>query len=161
MIVDTTRFGSLEVEDETVITFPEGIIGFESAKRFILFEQEEGGLFKWLQSVESPELAFVLIQPDEFFPNFSLEISELDASQLQLEDLKTVQIWAIVVIPGDPSKMTANLQGPIVINAAKNIGRQIISSNPRHKLRHYILEEMRKISESSSGNDPDSAGSEV
>lgn len=159
MLVQTSRFGPLEVEEKDIVYFPEGIIGFEEAKKFTLFVQEDGGLFKWLQSTDIPELAFVLIQPEIFSLNYSLELSEADVKDLQIEDVKKVEIWAIVVIPKEPSLMTANLQGPIVINREKALGRQVISSNPKHRLRHLILEEMQSLVSAQPKTDDENGGS--
>lgn len=98
----------------------------------------------WMQALEDPNLAFILIRPFEFRPQYSLELSDSDTELLKLEKPEDSDVFSIVVIPEDHSKMTANLQGPIVINLSKNMGRQVISTNQNHKLKHYILEEMEK-----------------
>lgn len=162
MIVNTTRFGEINVSDDAIVNFPEGIIGFETVRRFFLYEQENSGMFRWLQAVDVPELAFVLIRPEEFYCDYALDITRADADILELEEPVEVEIWAIVVIPGDPARMTANLQGPVVINTKNMIGRQVVSTNPRHRLRHYILDEMKKLAEKTAkdqkpDNEPDSS----
>lgn len=145
MKVNTSRFGELEVVEKEIVSFAEGIFGFEADKRFFIFSTEDDNPLMWMQSLSNPDLAFVIIRPFEFNPNYSLNLADKDAKDIELESPADSDIFAIVVVPDDPAKMTANLQGPIVVNTKKNIGKQVISTNPRHKLKHYILEEMQKF----------------
>jgi flagellar assembly factor FliW len=145
MKVNTSRFGELEVAENEILTFTEGIFGFEADKEFFVFSTEDDNPLMWMQSINDPNLAFVIIRPFEFNPNYSLNLADKDVKDIDLESPDDSDIFAIVVVPDDPAKMTANLQGPIVVNTKKNIGKQVISTNPRHKLKHYILEEMQKF----------------
>ncbi len=147
MNILTTRFGKIEIDEKEIIKFPEGILGFEEIKEYVVFEMEDGSPLMWLQAVSEPSLAFIVIRPFEFKPDYSLDISDKDTEILKLAQPEDSDIFAIVVIPEDPSKMTANLQGPVVINTKEKIGKQVISTNPRHKIKHYILEEMNSINE--------------
>lgn len=152
MKIFTTRFGDIEIEENDIITFPEGILGFEDMKKYILINMEDGNPLMWLQSLEEPALAFVVIRPFEFNPSYFLEISERDEEFLKLREPTEADILAIVVVPEDPAQMTANLQGPVVVNKKHKIARQVISTNPKHKIKHYILKEMEKnIAESRGG----------
>lgn len=144
MKVFTTRFGELDVAEDEIITFPEGILGFEETRRYIVLKMEEGNPLMWLQSLEEGALAFVMIRPFEFNPAYSIDLSDKDTEMLKLEQPEDSDVFAIVVIPENPADMTANLQGPVVINVRKKIGKQVISNNPKHKIRHYVLKEMEK-----------------
>lgn len=144
MKVFTTRFGEMEINKDEIINFPEGILGFEEMTKYIIFIMEEGNPLLWMQSLEEPALAFVLIKPFEFNPKYALEISAKDEEFLKLEEPGDADIFAVVVVPEDPTMMTANLQGPIVINRKEKLARQVISTNPKHKIKHYILKEMEK-----------------
>lgn len=144
MNISTTRFGEVEIEEKEIINFPEGILGFENIKNYVIFNMEEGNPLKWLQAIEEPALAFVMIRPYEFMPNYTLEISEKDTADLKLKKPEDSEIFSIVVVPDDPSEMTSNLQGPIVINIKEKIAKQVISTNSKHKLKHRVLEEMEK-----------------
>jgi flagellar assembly factor FliW len=145
MKINTSRFGELEFDKSEVVSFAEGIFGFETDKDYFIFSTEDDNPLMWMQSITDPDLAFVIIRPFEFNPNYSLNLADKDVTDIKLESPDDSDIFAIVVVPDDPAKMTANLQGPIVINTKKNIGKQVISTNPRHKLKHYILEEMQKF----------------
>ena len=144
MKIETTRFGEIEIQKEEIITFKDGLLGFEEIKEYVIFEMEDSAPLMWMQSVQEPSLAFVIIRPFEFNEKYSINISDGVTDVLEIEKAEDTDIFAIVVIPDDPSKMTANLQGPIIINIKKKLAKQIISTNPRHKIKHYILEEMQK-----------------
>lgn len=143
MKLNTSRFGEIEVNEEEIITFSDGLFGFEDIKKYIIFQMEEDNPLMWMQSIEEGSLAFIIIRPFEFNPNYSLQLSDNDVEELGLTSPDDSDIFGIVVVPEDPSKMTANLQGPIVINRILKKGKQVISTSPKHKLKHFILDEMK------------------
>ncbi|MDI6785648.1 MAG: flagellar assembly protein FliW [bacterium] len=136
-------FGEIEIENPVIIEIKDGIIGFEAKKKYVLLDSKEEGIFKWMQSIDDQELAFIVISPEVFHPNYKLEASEEDLRSIGLESSEEVVYLAIVVVPEDPSKMSANLQAPIVINPKTFLAKQIISTNPQYTVRHYILDEMQ------------------
>ena len=143
MKLNTSRFGEIDITEEEIITFSEGLFGFEEYKKYVIFQMEEGNPLMWMQSIEEGSLAFIIIRPFEFNPKYSLQLSDVDVEDLGLTSPDDSDIFAIVVVPEDPSKMTANLQGPIVINRILKKGKQVISTSPKHKLKHFILDEMK------------------
>lgn len=147
MKYETTRFGVVEFRDDTIIEFSDGIIGFEDYTKFVILGNSDQSMFSWLQSVEEPGLAFVIISPYEFRLDYSLNIEDNDIEKLSATDSSQLVVYSIVVVPEDPRLMTANLQAPLIINAEKKIGRQIISNNSKHCLRHNILEELNNSKE--------------
>ncbi len=153
MKIYTTRFGDIEVKEEEIIKFPEGLLGFEDKKEFVIFIMEEGSPLMWMQAVKEPALAFILIKPFEFRPDYSVDISDKDVEFLKIEKPQDVDLLSIVVVPNDPSKMTANLQGPIILNTKKNLAKQIISNNPKHKIKHFILDEMAELKKKAQGGE--------
>ena len=146
MKVKTTRFGEIDVPEQDIITFPDGILGFSQKSRYVILNDPTAEPLRWLQSLETPDLAFVIIDPLRFRNEYTLDLSDEDVQRLKLKSPEEAIIYAIVVIPKqNPEKMTANLQGPIVINAAMMRAKQIISTNSKHKLKHYILDEMKAM----------------
>ena len=143
MKLNTSRFGEIDVNEEEIITFSDGLFGFEDRKKYIICQMEEDNPLMWMQSIEEGSLAFIIIRPFEFNPNYSLQLSDNDVEELGLTSPDDSDIFGIVVVPEDPSKMTANLQGPIVINRILKKGKQVISTSPKHKLKHFILDEMK------------------
>ena len=144
MQIATTRFGPLEIQDEQIIHIPNGIIGFPGERKYILLEQKKGSPFLWLQSVDNGALAFVLIDPLLFKPDYKVEIGPEDAEDLGLKNGgETAQIMAIVNIlnrsqDGKPTAMTANLLGPIVINPQKRLAKQVVNYDGQYSHRHPI-----------------------
>ncbi|MBT3784322.1 flagellar assembly protein FliW [bacterium] len=146
MNINTSRFGELEVPAEDIITFPLGILGFDKTSRYVILNDPATEPLRWLQSVDNKDLAFVIIDPLRFRSEYTLDLSDEDVLDLKLSAPEEAILYAIVVIPKDnPEKMTANLQGPIVINANLMRAKQVISTNSSHKLKHFILEEMKAM----------------
>ena len=130
MQVLTKPYGRIEVDERQKIFFPNGLLGFENLKDYLLMDAAQQP-FYWLQSLDVPEIAFVMINPGIFRQNYLPEVSlsELEEIGLVVADSDNSLIFAIVTIPEEHSKMTANLQGPIIINRDKKYGRQCISTN--------------------------------
>ncbi len=131
--IETTRFGTVSAAPEAVLTFASGLIGFEDLRRFVAVPHEPESPFVWLQSVERPETAFLLLPPEFVFPGYGPALPpDLPADG---------RLWVIVTLPpGRPHDMTANLLGPIVVDPATNQGRQVILENSeRFTTRHRVF----------------------
>lgn len=145
MLLKTKNFGEIEINEENQFTFEEGLPGFESMRRFALVSNpEEDSPFCWLQSVEDPELAFVMINPLYFRSDYSVEIDDATVKSLQIERKEDVALYSIVVVPEDVSKISANLKAPLLLNTRNRKGRQVILDTNEYHVRHYILEEFQK-----------------
>ncbi len=144
MQIATTRFGALEIQEEQIIHMPSGIIGFPDQRKYVLPEQKKGSPFMWLQSVDNGALAFVLIDPLLFKPDYKVEIGPEDAEDLGLKNGgNEARIMAIVNIlnrgeDGKPTAITANLLGPIVINPQKRLAKQVVLYDGQYSHRHPI-----------------------
>jgi len=138
MIVETTRFGSIEVDDGSVLLMKRGILGFEFAKKFCLIQHRPDTPFKWLQSVETPDLAFAVIDPLQFISDYEIEISDVDATELELTDPEEAVVLTTVTIKGDEGLVTTNLAGPIVINAKTLVGMQLVLEDERYGTQHIV-----------------------
>jgi len=142
MELNTTRFGQIEVDEAEVISFPEGIPGFAGQKRFTLLAHPGGGPFMWLQSVDSPELAFVVMQPTGFKPDYEIELGGDEAAAIGLENESDALVLVIAGFGKGDAGVSANLAAPIVINKAKRMGRQFVLDRTDWGLCHDVLEEM-------------------
>jgi len=144
MNIKTTRFGELKIKETDVIHLPNGLVGFSQYKRYVILPHAENSPLFWLQSLDDPALAFVIIDPLIFRPDYKVTLTPADVEVLGLDDASKAVVYAIVVIPGDPAKMTANLVGPLVINPETRIGKQVILQDSPYTTKHYILEEMKQ-----------------
>lgn len=143
MKLHTKPYGFISVDERQQIRFPVGILGFESLEKYVLLDAIQQP-FYWLQSMDVTEIAFVLISPYIFRPDYSPELSDSDYRELDLsgEDDENLLLFSIVTIPRENhNAMTANLQGPILINRKTRVARQCISGNPLWKTKHMIMEE--------------------
>jgi flagellar assembly factor FliW len=145
MIVETTRFGSIPVADEDIITFSEGMLGFSKIDSYVLVERTDDSLFLWLQAVKKPSVAFPLLEPQILERNYKVELEDEDRKALKLEpELTGGKVLCIITIPTDPTKMTANLKAPIVINLKKRIAKQVILHSQDYPIRKAIFSDLQQ-----------------
>lgn len=127
MELNAKYFSRIEYKDEDIVTFDDGLYGFKDKKKFILiwFENTNEN-FLCMQSVEDENLAFLMINPYHFLEDYDVILSDEDTRSLNITGIDSVRTYAVCVISDDPSKSTANLKCPIIINAENNKGKQII-----------------------------------
>ena len=138
MNVQTTRFGTVEVDDDRVLEFASGLLGFSSYTRFVLLQPDEDGVFFWLQSVEAPELAFVITDPQIWVPEFEAIIRKEQMGTLDLERIEDAQVF--VIVNKYDNALTANLQGPLVLNLRNQQAMQLVLADKRWTTRHQIAQ---------------------
>ena len=143
MKVNTKAYGEIEVEEKQKISFPEGLFGFEDYPDYVIIDAEQQP-FYWLQSVADKDIAFVLINPFLFRKDYEVNLDNDEAGNIGIESPDKALIFAIVTIPQDGSSMTANLQGPLVINLDNKTGKQVILSDARWRTKHDILAELKE-----------------
>ncbi len=148
MKLKTTRFGMLDVPEENILNFPEGIIGFENCKRFVILSKKENAPLRWLQSLDQPGLAFIIINPMLFKPDYEPQLERQDLATLKIKDLSQAEILSIVVVPENPRDMVANLMAPIVLNPKLCIGKQAIIKDAAYPTRYRILDSYGENAES-------------
>ena len=138
MRVDATRFGIIEVDQQSVIEMPAGMLGLEDSTRFVLLEDQQDSAFKWLQSLDDPALAFIVIDPMDFFADYDVELNDEQAESLDLSDPADAVTLTTVTVTREQGQVSANLAGPIVINASTLRARQIVLEDERYTTKHVI-----------------------
>ncbi len=138
MIVNTSRFGSVEVDDQRVIDFPKGLLGFPKQQRYVLIQPGDDSYFYWLQSVDSPDLAFVVTDPSLFVQGYEVPLKGEQMEELGIASVEEAQVFVIVNKRGNV--LTGNLQGPLVVHTARCTGEQIVLSDRRFNTRVPLLE---------------------
>lgn len=137
----TTRFGEIEFTDEVVMNFPEGVLGFPDNKRYILLEHDANGSpFKWLQSLDNADLAFIVLDPYQIVSDYRFEI-DVDTERVIGTDLPNCcALMAIATIPHNaPLMMTANLKAPLVVNVETRRGRQVVLSTNCYQINTPVF----------------------
>jgi flagellar assembly factor FliW len=118
----------------------DGLIGFEDCRHFVLLEDRPDTAFRWMQSVDRPDVAFIVVNPADFFPNYEVELTEDQAGSLDLSDPAQAVMLTTVTMNLDDKKVTTNLLGPIVINLQSLTARQIVLQDDTYCTKHVIGE---------------------
>ena len=126
MEITTTRFGPVEVEADGVIQFPQGLLGLEDCRTWVLLADGGNEALAWLQSVERPEVALAVVSPRRFVPEYQMRVARHELGSLELDDVGAAEVLAIV---GKTDRgMTLNLKAPLLINPRRQLGRQVITN---------------------------------
>lgn len=137
MMIETSRFGGIEVDDQRFLNFPRGLLGFPDDREYALIQTGENSAFYWMQAVHRPELAFVVCDPRMFVPDYKVSVKPEDLAQIGLADTGCSQVFVIVNKVEDA--LTGNLQGPLVVNVATRVGKQLVLSDRKFSTRHPLM----------------------
>jgi flagellar assembly factor FliW len=130
--IKTTRFGTVDIKEEKIITMPFGMLGFPDKKRYFILQHQENSPFFWYQSADDPVLAFVITNPFLFIPKYKIDLKTTlkEMSWNGNGNDKYLDLFIVVNIPkGRPHKMTGNFIGPILVNSKTYQAVQIVLSN--------------------------------
>ncbi len=139
--VHTSRFGDIDVEIGRAIKIPGGLLGFPDSVRFALLEPDQDSPFWWLQSLDDGELAFVVTDPMAFFPDYRVDARAEELEALGIVDPVDLDVLVILSLRGSIESMTANLQGPILLNVKTRVGRQFVLKDSGYQTRHPLFPE--------------------
>jgi len=140
--IKTIRFGDLQVHTDRLITMPNGILGFPECKRYVMLDHDEESPFKWLQCADDPDLAFVVTDPLVFFHDYRIDVKPEELGVLELKNAQDAAILVILSLVGGPRNMTANLQGPIIINSVNRVGKQVVLKEGKYNTRHGLFPDL-------------------
>ena len=143
MVIETGRFGQIKVSESEIITIPSGILGFPEDQEFCLVDSADDTLILWLQSIRNPHLAFPVLEPKIFKPDYIVRLSGAELRELKLESIKNASVYTILTIPEDLTLMTANLKAPLVINTANRIAKQVVLQENDQPIKFAIFKELR------------------
>jgi flagellar assembly factor FliW len=138
MLIKTSRFGEVDVDQSRIITFPKGMLGFPKYKQYVLIEAGDESYFWWLQSIEMPDLAFVVTDPSMFVPTYKVPLKPEQMQEMGIGSLDEAQVF--VIVNKRDQVLTGNLQGPLVIHCGKRVGQQLVLSDRRYTTRVPLIE---------------------
>jgi flagellar assembly factor FliW len=127
----------MNVDDDRIMTFPNGLLGFPSFNRYALIQTGQENYFFWLQSVDEPNLAFVVADPHVFFKDYNVPIREEMAQELKLTDPAHLQVFVICNKVGE--WLTGNLLGPIAVNAENCLAQQVVLTEKKWTTRQPLI----------------------
>ncbi|MBE6094622.1 MAG: flagellar assembly protein FliW [Schwartzia succinivorans] len=143
--INTLRFGELEIEEDKIVQFDEGIPAFEDEHEFVLLPYESDSPYTFLQSVKSPELAFMMGVPFVFFPDYEFQLEDEIAQKLGIKTPEDILIYTLITIPGGEIKnMTANLVAPIVISKRTFLAKQVVLEKSKYTTKHRLFKEEKE-----------------
>lgn len=143
MIIETGRFGQLTMNEDEIVSIPQGILGLPEYTRFCLVDPADDTLILWLQSLDHPEIAFALLEPKIFKPDYTARLSAAELRELKLENVNQSAVFSILTIPSDATQMTANLKAPLVINLKEKIAKQVVLQENEYSIKHLMFKELR------------------
>lgn len=146
MVINASKFGGININSDTVLHLPEGLLGFDSYKNFALLRNDHYPSLKWLQATEDPSLIFIVTNPIDFFPDYDIELSDDDFKSLELESMDDAALVTTVTIDRDLGILTTNLMGPIILNSRNCLARQIVMQDDRYSTKHAISKYLLKKS---------------
>lgn len=125
--VNTSRFGKITANSDLIVRMTSPFPGFPESNNFVILPHKKGSVFMWLQSLDNPGLAFVVVQAHHLRPDYSPPVPDLIKKELEVDPESPPEILLMLTIPpGRPREMTANLMGPVIINSRKKLARQLI-----------------------------------
>lgn len=144
MRIETSRFGTVELMEDDIIEFSEGLLGFNDIRKFVLLDDPDDEIFAWLQSCENADIAFPVLEPELFADNYRINLSKNDLASLGLTTMDGTRAFTIITIPEDATQMTANLKAPIVINVKKKQARQIVLQDNTLAIKEPIFTKLQQ-----------------
>ncbi|TBV79173.1 MAG: hypothetical protein EYX74_07410 [Desulfobulbaceae bacterium] len=138
--VKTSRFGEIAVDPDKVISMSSALPGFPEARRFVLRQHDHKSPFMWLQSLDNPDLAFIVIQAGQLVADYQPQLPLAGIRELGASVGSELEILLILAIPhGKPQEMTANLLGPMVINWATRMAKQVLLDPQKYDARWPVF----------------------
>jgi flagellar assembly factor FliW len=147
MKVNTSRFGIVDVSDTDIVEFTDGVLGFESLKKFFIVDPADDTLILWLQSADSDEVAFPILEPKLFKADYKVRLSANELRTLNIASAagKDTLVYCILTIPEDVTTMTANLKAPVVINTTSQLARQVVLQENEYSVKFSMYRELLAV----------------
>lgn len=140
MKIETHMFGVIEIKDDKVITFNEGLPGFEELKKFGIIENEENSPLKHLQSLEDGNICFVIVDPYIFKKDYAPIINESYFEKLGGGEDSDFAIYSTVCLKTPLEESTLNLAGPLLIHVDNKLGIQVIAEEKMYRTKHKLID---------------------
>ncbi len=138
--VNTSRFGEIEIDEKRIVTFKDGIPAFENEHEFIILPYDEESPYYFMQSLKSPDLAFLLTIPFLFFPDYKFEVDDETLEELEITEKTKVFYYSLITIPnGSIRYMTTNLLAPIVLNTENMKAKQIVLEKSKYTTKERLF----------------------
>lgn len=139
--INNSQLGEYIVHKDSIVSFKEGIIGYEYLKRFAMIEIEETRPFIWLVSVDEPEISLPVLKYKYIYPDYQINLTTRDLKLLEITKSDKFYIFFIITVNERNEEVTANLKGPLILNTDKRIGIQTIATNEEYVINYPVVQE--------------------
>lgn len=139
MTINTLRFGPIQIPEDKVIYMERPVLGFENLTTFCLIERDDMAPMMWLQSMEDPSVAFLVVNPRYLYQDYRVEVNSNEIAELRVAKAESVETYVIITLGDDPRQTSVNLQGPVLINTENNLAKQLVLVNSEYTVRHYLF----------------------
>ena len=140
MLIHTVKFGDLEINEDKILMFKEGLPGFPQIRRFVVLEPDEIKPFHYLQALDDPPITFFIINPFLVDRAYEFRLSEAEMADVNSKNSNELAVYAVATIPENPREATINLMAPIVINEKDRCGKQVILHDCKYSIKHPLLQ---------------------
>jgi len=131
--------GEVEIDEQEIIDFPEGIPGFEDSRKYVILDIPENDTFKVLQNAEDEYVSFVVTEPWAFFESYDFDIPDEELMKINIRKEEQIAVLNIVTLSDDFEKSTVNLLAPVVINSEDRVGRQYVLNSGKYTTKHPLF----------------------
>jgi flagellar assembly factor FliW len=138
MLINTVNFGNLEVPNDRILAFKDGLPGFPQLHRFAILEIEELKPFHYLQALDDPPISLFIINPFLVDQTYEFKLTDADMEDIKSKNSDELAVYAVATIPDDPNEATLNLMAPIVINDRDRCGKQVILHESKYSIKHPL-----------------------
>ena len=138
MQLTTTRFGTIDIDEEQIISFTQPIIGFQDYRRFVLLPGPEGSVVSWLQSADAGDLAFLVMDPRVVTPDYTVDLSPAELEELAVTSVAELEVYTLVVVPQDATQVRTNLRAPIVVNPKGRLAKQTVLERSDYPIQFFL-----------------------
>ncbi len=148
MLIKTKHFGEIDLEEDKIISFEQGILGFSDCKKYaIIYDNESGERpdITWLQSIDEPALAIPVISPFLIRPEYNPTVEDELLSPIGEVNTENLVVLVSITVPNDTTKISANLKAPFVINSETKKGCQVIVEDPSFEIKYYFYEQLKAL----------------
>ena len=138
MRIESRRIGAVDVNEDSLITFPGGLVGLPSWTRFVILEFERDLPVAWMQSVDDPEFGLPVADPGIFVQDYRVELPRLDVADLELARIEDAVMLVVTTIHAGGVMVTGNLRAPLLVNSENRRGKQVVLDRPELDLRALV-----------------------
>lgn len=144
MELNSARFGKMEIKQNKIISFAQGLPGFIDLNKFILLEEPDtNGAFYWLQSVEDGDVSLLLTRPS-LFMQYNVDVDKEVLEDIGIDESNPGEVFTVVNVPDDLQKATTNLMAPIVLNSENMMGKQVILTDSKWSIKHPLFNQGKR-----------------